>query len=198
MLNYTYLVSWSWEKTFPGGGGGGWVVGSAGNKANSAQLELELWLSLAKDTRPKIYEIYQTQDLPGPRHTSYISTGHKTYQPTTYHKQDPVVYAFQFFTTLARLLLIVPIESPDMNLLVYVMWCKSHPLLACVVRFFISLLVCFSGLRPLLVHFRIFEISILHKIKTTFLARACGVPAVVVRASSFGCHRSGGRLLTMT
>ena len=34
------------KKTFPGGGG--WVVGSAENKANSAQLELGLGLSLAK------------------------------------------------------------------------------------------------------------------------------------------------------
>ena len=31
-----------------GGGGWGWVAGSSGNKANSAQLELELGLSLAK------------------------------------------------------------------------------------------------------------------------------------------------------
>ena len=37
-------------ETFPdewGGGGGGWVVGLSGNKANLAQLGLELGLSLA-------------------------------------------------------------------------------------------------------------------------------------------------------
>ena len=33
-------------KTFPGGGG--WLVGSSGNKATLAQLGLELGLSLAK------------------------------------------------------------------------------------------------------------------------------------------------------
>ena len=46
MLNYAYLVSWSSEK-LSRMDGGGWVVGSAENKANSALLELELWLSLA-------------------------------------------------------------------------------------------------------------------------------------------------------
>ena len=46
VLNYMYLVSWSWEKTFPGGWG--WVVGSAENRANSAPIELGLGLSLAK------------------------------------------------------------------------------------------------------------------------------------------------------
>ena len=48
MLNYTYLVRWSREKTFPGGWG--WVVGLAENKANSAPIELELELSLAITT----------------------------------------------------------------------------------------------------------------------------------------------------
>ena len=38
MLKYKYFISWSWEKTFPGG----WVVGSAWKKANSAQLERAL------------------------------------------------------------------------------------------------------------------------------------------------------------
>ena len=47
MLNYTYLVSWSSEKTFPGGWVGVGVVGLAENEANSAPLELELGLSLA-------------------------------------------------------------------------------------------------------------------------------------------------------
>ena len=43
MLNYRYLISWSSEKTFPGG----WVVGFAENKASSAPIELGLGLSLA-------------------------------------------------------------------------------------------------------------------------------------------------------
>ena len=34
-------------------GGSGWVVGLAGNRANSAQLELGLGLSLAKEWRIK-------------------------------------------------------------------------------------------------------------------------------------------------
>ena len=46
ILNYTYLVTCSWKKKFPGGGG--WVVGLTGNRANSAPLELGLGLSLAK------------------------------------------------------------------------------------------------------------------------------------------------------
>ena len=49
MPNYTYLDGWSLEKTFPGGSVGWFgVVGLAENKANSAPLELELGLSLAK------------------------------------------------------------------------------------------------------------------------------------------------------
>ena len=50
MPNFTYLVSWSCEKTFPVGGWGegwsrgGWLVGSAGNKANSDLLELDMMI----------------------------------------------------------------------------------------------------------------------------------------------------------
>ena len=39
---------WWWWPRICGGGGAGYVVGEIKNKANSAQLELELGLSLAK------------------------------------------------------------------------------------------------------------------------------------------------------
>ena len=45
MLHYDYSDNLSSERNFPGWGSG-WVVGSAGNKANSTQLELGLGLSL--------------------------------------------------------------------------------------------------------------------------------------------------------
>ena len=38
---------WWWLRRICGGGGAGYVVGEIKNKANSAQLELELGLSLA-------------------------------------------------------------------------------------------------------------------------------------------------------
>ena len=56
ILNYTYLVTCSSKKTFPGG----WVVGLTGNRANSAPLELGLGLSLAiisPTSRPLIKEL---------------------------------------------------------------------------------------------------------------------------------------------
>jgi hypothetical protein len=46
---------WCWLRRICGGGGAGYVVGEIKNKANSAQLELELGLSLAKIwMRPEI------------------------------------------------------------------------------------------------------------------------------------------------
>ena len=45
MLNYKYLVKLELRKKFPGRVG---VVGIAENKANSALIELELRMSLAK------------------------------------------------------------------------------------------------------------------------------------------------------
>ena len=39
---------WWWLRRICGGGGAGYVVGEIKNKANSAQLKLELGLSLAK------------------------------------------------------------------------------------------------------------------------------------------------------
>ena len=39
---------WWWLRRICGGGGAGYLVGEIKNKANSAQLELELGLSLAK------------------------------------------------------------------------------------------------------------------------------------------------------
>ena len=39
---------WWWLRRICGGGSAGYVVGEIKNKANSAQLELELGLSLAK------------------------------------------------------------------------------------------------------------------------------------------------------
>jgi hypothetical protein len=42
-------MCWGWRRIC-GGGGAGYVVGEIKNKANSAQLELELGLSLAKMT----------------------------------------------------------------------------------------------------------------------------------------------------
>ena len=39
---------WWWLRRICGGGGAGYVVGEIKNKANSAQLELELGLSLAR------------------------------------------------------------------------------------------------------------------------------------------------------
>ena len=66
---YAYLscllyltIQQSWEKTFPGGWVG--VVGLAENKANSAQLELELGLSLAIILRTKkLYNLSQPPSL---------------------------------------------------------------------------------------------------------------------------------------
>ena len=59
LLNYTYLASWSGEKTvlgwWVGEGGWGWVVGSNGNKAKSALLKIELGLSLAISTEVVVY-----------------------------------------------------------------------------------------------------------------------------------------------
>ena len=42
-------------------GGGGWLAGSSGNKANSAQLELKLGLSLAKRRKQSGAELCQAQ-----------------------------------------------------------------------------------------------------------------------------------------
>jgi hypothetical protein len=44
---------WWWLRRICGGGGAGYLVGETKNKANSAQLELELGLSLAKMTSMK-------------------------------------------------------------------------------------------------------------------------------------------------
>jgi hypothetical protein len=60
---------WWWLRRICGGGGAGYVVGEIKNKANSAQLELELGLSLAilfiihfAKPRPSLGGIRITQD----------------------------------------------------------------------------------------------------------------------------------------